>query len=105
MDNLYIEAYKFYKNEYAHGLVLFHIHSYFEAYEDDAVQLGTSLNLPIQLKEGVKFCSFPDYELKNTLLFLVQSDIPVKVIEYRDANGTFSIPKVKHILEDEEMDY
>jgi hypothetical protein len=24
MDNLYIEAYKFYKNDYAHGLVLFH---------------------------------------------------------------------------------
>ena len=34
MDNLYIEAYKFYKNDYAHGLVLFHIQSHFEAYED-----------------------------------------------------------------------
>ena len=39
MDNLYIEAYKFYKNDYAHGLVLFHIQSHFEAYEDDAIQL------------------------------------------------------------------
>ena len=28
MDNLYIEAYKFYKSEYAHGLVLFHIQSH-----------------------------------------------------------------------------
>lgn len=32
MDNLYIEAYKFYKSEYAHGLVLFHIQSHFEAF-------------------------------------------------------------------------
>ena len=44
MDNLYIEAYKFYKNDYAHGLVLFHIQSHFEAYEDDAIQLGAVLN-------------------------------------------------------------
>lgn len=63
MDNLYIEAYKFYKNDYAHGLVLFHIQSHFEAYEDDAIQLGAVLNLPVYLQEGVKFCSFPDYEL------------------------------------------
>ena len=47
MDNLYIEAYKFYKNDYAHGLVLFHIQSHFEAYEDDAIQLGAVLNLPV----------------------------------------------------------
>ena len=47
MDNLYIEAYKFYKSEYAHGLVLFHIQSHFEAYEDDAIQLGAVLNLRI----------------------------------------------------------
>ena len=60
MDNLYIEAYKFYKNDYAHGLVLFHIQSHFEAYEDDAIQLGAVLNLPVYLQEGVKFCSFPD---------------------------------------------
>lgn len=49
MDNLYIEAYKFYKSEYAHGLVLFHIQSRFEAYEDDAIQLGAVLNLPVHL--------------------------------------------------------
>ena len=104
MDNLYIEAYKFYKSEYAHGLVLFHIQSYFEAYEDDAIQLGTVLNLPVHLKEGVKFCGFPDYELENTLLFLVQIGISVKTIEYRDENGIFSIPKVKQILDDIEVD-
>ena len=98
MDNLYIEAYKFYKNDYAHGLVLFHIQSHFEAYEDDAIQLGAALNLPVHLQEGVKFCSFPDYELENTLLFLVQIGISVNTIEYRDENGVFAIPKVKQIL-------
>ena len=101
MDNLYIEAYKFYKNDYAHGLVLFHI----EAYEDDAIQLGAVLNIPVHLQEGVKFCSFPDYELENTLLFLVQIGISVKTIEYRDENGVFAIPKVKQILDDIEADY
>ena len=105
MDNLYIEAYKFYKNDYAHGLVLFHIQSPFEAYEDDAIQLGAALNLPVHLQEGVKFCSFPDYELENTLLFLVQIGISVKTIEYRDENGVFAIPKVKQILDDIEADY
>lgn len=105
MDNLYIEAYKFYKNDYAHGLVLFHIQSHFEAYEDDAIQPGAVLNLPVYLQEGVKFCSFPDYELENTLLFLVQIGISVKTIEYRDENGVFAIPKVKQILDDIEADY
>ena len=91
MDNLYIEAYKFYKSEYAHGLVLFHIQSRFEAYEDDAIQLGAVLNLPVHLQ--------------NTLLFLVQIGISVKTIEYRDENGVFAIPKVKQILDDIEADY
>ena len=76
MDNLYIEAYKFYKNDYAHGLVLFHIQSHFEA-----------------------------YEVENTLLFLVQIGISVNTIEYRDENGVFAIPKVKQILDDIEADY
>ena len=106
MDNLYIEAYKFYKSEYAHGLVLFHIQSHFEAYEDDAIQLGAVLNLPVHLQEGVKFCSFPDYELENILLFLQPLDRLSKLkIEYRDENGVFAIPKVKQILDDIEADY
>lgn len=52
MDNLYIEAYKFYKNDYAHGLVLFHIQSHFEAYEDDAIQLGGSAESPSTSARG-----------------------------------------------------
>ena len=82
-----------------------YIQSRFEAYEDDAIQLGAVLNLPVHLQEGVKFCSFPDYELENTLLFLVQIGISVKTIEYRDENGVFAIPKVKQILDDIEADY
>ncbi|MCS3228858.1 hypothetical protein NXW89_03645 [Bacteroides thetaiotaomicron] len=66
---------------------------------------GAVLNLPVYLQEGVKFCSFPDYELENTLLFLVQIGISVKTIEYRDENGVFAIPKVKQILDDIEADY
>lgn len=52
MDNLYIEAYKFYKSEYAHSLVLFHIQSHFEAYEDDAIQLGGSAESPSTSARG-----------------------------------------------------
>ncbi|WP_254029935.1 hypothetical protein [Bacteroides ovatus] len=66
---------------------------------------GAALNLPVHLQEGVKFCSFPDYELENTLLFLVQIGISVNTIEYRDENGVFAIPKVKQILDDIEADY
>lgn len=43
MDNLYIEAYKFYKEECANSLVLFHNQSCFEAYEEDAIRLSNSL--------------------------------------------------------------
>lgn len=105
MDNLYIEAYKFYKEECANSLVLFHNQSCFEAYEEDAIRLSNSLNLPVSYRAGIKYCAFPESALESSLPLLVHIGIPVKIVEYRNEKGEFLIPKVKHILEDEIMDY
>lgn len=70
MDNLYIEAYKFYKEECANSLVLFHNQSCFEAYEEDAIRLSNSLNLPVSYRAGIKYCAFLRVLLKALYRFL-----------------------------------
>ena len=76
MDNLYIEAYKFYKEECANSLVLFHNQSCFEAYEEDAIRLSNPLNLPVSYRAGIKYCAFPEDALENSLPLLVHIGIP-----------------------------
>lgn len=105
MGNLYKKAYLFYKNLYANSLILFHIATEFQAYEDDAIYLAQILNEPVLYKHEIKCCSFPDYALEDMLLLLVQMNIPVQVIEYRDSNGLFTVPKVKQIMDDILEDY
>lgn len=39
------------------------------------------------------------YKLRNI------AQLPVTVVEYRDSTGSFTVPKVKQILQDMEDDY
>jgi DNA mismatch repair ATPase MutS len=105
MTNLYIEAYEFYHKAYTNSLVLFHIGSEMEAYEDDAEKLNQTLHRPLQTEHDIKCCHFPHSELQDILFNLVQHNVAVSVVEYRDHDGSYSIPKVKEILEDMESDY
>lgn len=105
MDSLYFEAYRFYKKQYAPSLVLFHIGSQFEAYEDDATRLSEILNIPISLRGPLKCCCFPDHTINEVLSCFIQIPAPVHIIEYRNLYGAFGIPKVKQILQDLEDDY
>lgn len=43
MDNLYLDAYKFYKRTHANSLLLFHVGSRYEACEEDATKLSENV--------------------------------------------------------------
>lgn len=105
MDSLYFEAYRFYKKRYAQGLVLFHVGSQFEAYEDDAICLSKSFNAPLYFHGQLKYYRFPDDMLDEVVSHLVQATIPVHIIEFRDSFGAFVVPKVNQVLKDMEDDY
>lgn len=48
---------------------------------------------------------FPENKLMDVLQKLQDTGLSVHIIEYRNANGEFVIPKVKQILDDMEADY
>lgn len=75
MNGIYFEAYDFYKKQYAPNLVLFHIGSRYEAYEDDAECLAQVLNNILLFRQGLRFCDFPETALKEIVLILMQMDI------------------------------
>lgn len=105
MNNLYIEAYCFYKKQYAPNIVLFHVASRFETYMDDAEYISRVLNLPMCSKCQMPCCGFPDIYLQDALTLLIRVGIPVSIVEYRNKDGSFDVPKVKQILQDMEDDY
>lgn len=105
MGNLYLEAFEFYKKEHANSLVLFHVASSYEAYEDDAVQLSELTSNPYLKGDGLKVCRFPENLLSDVIANLTSRSVPVYIVEYCDENGNFAIPNVKQILEDMEADY
>lgn len=105
MGNLYLEAFKFYKQEHANSLVLFHIASSYEAYENDAVQLSELTSNPCLEGDGLKVCRFPENLLSDVMANLTSRSVPVYIVEYCDESGNFAIPNVKQIIADMEADY
>ena len=96
----------FYRKTHANFVLLFHVDSYYMAFNDDAVILKELLNnVPIEKVGHHIQLKFPDNELSNVIQLFAQRTIPVKWIEYRDDNGNFILPKVKQILADLEDDY
>lgn len=105
MNGLCMEAYDFYKKEYAFGLVLFHVGSNYEAYFEDAVCLGKVLKIPAITINDIPVFAFKEKMLERIMSLLIQNKVAVHIIEYRDEDGNFSYPKVKQILNDMEADY
>lgn len=101
MKHEYLEAYEFYKRQYPNNVILFHIGCVY-------VNFDTMVNV------GGYLCSrgwdrqwrcFHQNKLEEILLGLRKYNIPVTVVEYRNEQGSFDVPKVKQILQDMEDDY
>lgn len=96
----------FYRKTHANYVLLFHVDSYYVAYNNDATVLNELLNNgSTEIVDNHIQFKFPDKDLANVIQLFAQRTIPVKWIEYRDDNGNFVLPKVKQILADLEDDY
>lgn len=104
MKGFHIEAYQFYKKEYA-GIILFHVGKNYETYLDDALCLW-KMEPPGTAHQDKNFMyRFPENKLTDILQRLGEMGLSAYIIEYRNADGEFDIPKVKQILDDMEADY
>ncbi len=104
MKGFHIKAYQFYKKEYA-GIILFHVGKNYETYLDDALCLWEILLPGTEHQDRNSMYRFPENKLMDVLQKLQDTGLSVHIIEYRNANGEFAIPKVKQILDDMEADY
>lgn len=105
MDNtICLEAYHYYKAQYPDHVILFHLEGRYECYMQDA---GTVEELHeyryIYVENETAIISEP--KITNVVISLINRGVMVKIIEYRDNNGKYNIPKVKQIRNDSEMDY
>lgn len=105
MKNLYQEVYRFYKERYPDGVVLFHIGTEMVAYFEDAVRVSDVLCSPYRTPRDLVKASFQYASLARNLNRLVRTGMAVHLVEYRDSNGVFTLPEVKQILSDTEADY
>lgn len=105
MNSSYLEAYEYYKGLYAPNVILFHVGYCYECYEDDAECLAAQLDIPVASHHLLRCLAFPDSALQQYVALFLQADIPLTIVEYRLPDGTFAIPKVKQIIEDENLDY
>lgn len=108
MKSEYLEAYEFYKRQYPEHIILFHIKDNYCALEDDAgvVAKINSSSVLYNSKEGYCWSNFNQNKLQLVCDKLKNiAHVPVTVIDYRNDQGSFDIPKVKQILQDMEDDY
>lgn len=108
MKKEYLEAYEFYKRQYPHSVILFHIGNGYYAFEDDAFVVAEidGFSVLYSYEERYHWYDFHQDELEvmcGKLRNIAQ--IPVTVVDYRNSQGSFDIPKVKQILQDMEDDY
>lgn len=104
IKGFHIEAYKFYKKEYA-GIILFHVGVNYEAYLDDALSVWKVRHPNVNPKSDITICRFSENKLMDVLQKLQEQGLPVHIVEYRNSDGEFDVPKVKQIIEDMEADY
>lgn len=109
MKRTYLDAYEFYKKRYHDNIILFHVGCEYLAFEDDGVVVSKANNDSISYfkdENGGSFYSFDEDNLRAMLYRLrVLYDLPVTLIEYRNENGMFDVPKVKQIMQDMKDDY
>lgn len=105
IDLYYEVVYDFYKRLYPNETFLFHVSNEYVAVNNDAVRVADVLNLPISNMDKISLCCFSEDMLNDAVFRLVQANIAVHIVEYRDNSENFALPKVKQILDDIESDY
>lgn len=108
MKTEYLESYEFYKRQYPDSVVLFRIGSGYYAFEDDAFVVAEAGGLAVSYNQEGRYHwhGFHQDELEAVCYNLRNfAQVPVTVMEYRNSQGAFDIPKVKQILQDMEDDY
>ncbi len=104
--DLYYEAVcDFYKELYPNETFLFHVSNEYVIVNNDAIRVAGVLNLPVNNMDKINLCCFSEDMLNDAVFRLVQANIAVHIVEYRDNSGKFALPKVKQILDDIESDY
>ncbi len=107
MKHEYIEAYEFYKRQYPGNVILFHIGAGYYAFEDDSFVVADidGYSISYSREDDYHWYDFYQDELEEMLLTMRKVEISVTVVEHRDSDGSFNVPKVKQILQDIEDDY
>lgn len=109
MKNSILEAYDFYKRQYGCGIILFHIGQEYMAFKEDAMIVANLLEprcIELPLVDDIPAYSFNQDLLDEMVEILYgKYGISFTIIEYRDENGSYCLPKVKQILQDIEDDY
>lgn len=108
MKEDYLAAYEFYKRQYPNSVILFHIGEGYYAFESDAYVMAEldGFSIIYSREEDYHWYDFHQSELE-TMCYKLRNiaELPVTVVEYRDSAGSFTVPKVKQILQDMEDDY
>ena len=108
MKKYYLEAYEFYKRQYLGNVILFHIDKSYRAFEDDAIILAAidnKLACYITNQDG-RYYEVSQDRLEEMCHKLCNiSEMSVTIVDYRNSQGVFDVPKVKQILADIEDDY
>lgn len=108
MKEDYLAAYEFYKRQYPNSVILFHIGNGYYAFESDAYAVADVDGFSVlhNREDGYFWYDFHQDEL-DAMCYKLRNiaELPITVVEYRDNTGSFTIPKVKQILQDMEDDY
>lgn len=107
MKKEYLEAYEFYKGQHPGNIILFHIGYGYYAFEDDAFVVSEidGCSVLYNIEECYYWYDFHQNELMMMCNKLRAANFSLTVVDYRNSQGSFDIPKVKQILQDIEDDY
>ena len=108
MKKEYLEAYEFYKRQHPGSVILFHMGNSYYAFENDAwiVAKMEECYAAYNYEEEYYWYRFHQDALESMCSNLRNiAQTPVTVVDYRNSQGSFDIPKVKQILQDMEDDY
>lgn len=108
MNSKIIEVYKHYKSLYGSMVMLFRVCNNYEAYFDDAEIISTVLNKQVHTdsnENGVTKVILPASGILDAVGDLHAQNWKCKLISYRDNTGNFTLPDVKQLIKEQEMDY
>lgn len=101
MDKNIIEAYSYYKKEYAPFIIFFQINNNYKAFFEDAEVLNRMLGLPI-----INNCvTCHSDEIFEVLSVMYQQNLSAKLISYRGETGQHEFPCISQIIQEETNDY